>query len=97
MQIALAQSANKKGLTLAQIEERQGQPVQFAGYRLPGWTGGKGFYISDGVRYAIAIPTGNSATPRSWSPIQMTGRWLVDEWGGGWLQIEKWGDIGALT
>ncbi len=97
LQIALAQSANKKGLTLAQIEERQGQPVQFAGYRLPGWTGGKGFYISDGVRYAIAIPTGNPATPRSWSPIQMTGRWLVDEWGGGWLQIEKWGNIGTLA
>ncbi|MEZ4727846.1 MAG: hypothetical protein R3E79_12020 [Caldilineaceae bacterium] len=28
------------------------------------------------------------ATP--WAPLLLTGRWLYDEWGGGWLQVEEW-------
>lgn len=67
-----------------------GRRIQYLLYRLPGWTGGKGFYVSDGLTYCVAIPAEKGTTPKSWQPLRVEGRWLLDEWGGGWLQIEKW-------
>ena len=75
--------------TLTQAAAQPGRRVQIAGTRLPGWTGGKGFFVDDGETYAVAIPSQKLATPRSWSVFIITGRWLMDEWGGGWLQVER--------
>lgn len=82
--------SGKSIATLAQAASHTGRNVQLLLYRLPGWTGGKGFYVSDGITYSVAIPQEKLTTPRSWQPILAEGRWLVDEWGGGWLQVENW-------
>ncbi len=85
-----------QGLTsLAQLPTQAGKTGRVAVARLPGWTGGQGFFVSDGQSYATAIaPQKTNAAkqitaPRSWTPMIITGRWLRDEWGGGWLQVEQ--------
>ena len=74
---------------LNQIVRQPGQPVTTAGIRLPGGTGGKGFFLADRDSYIIAIPPQGMAVPPSWQPVVVSGRWCVDEWGGEWLQIER--------
>ena len=76
-------------IPLAVIADRPRQAVQVVGVRLPGWTGGKGFFLADRTHYLIAIPPRSIADPPPWEPVQIWGRWLADEWGGGWLQIER--------
>jgi hypothetical protein len=85
-----------QGLTsLAQLPTQGGKSGRVAVARLPGWTGGQGFFVSDGQSYATAIAPQKTntakqiATPRPWTPLIITGRWLRDEWGGGWLQVEQ--------
>lgn len=73
---------------LKQAMQSSGRPQQMVGYRLPGWTGGKGFYFSDGDTYVVAVLAEKLATPKSWQPIQVSGRWLRDEWMS-WLQIDS--------
>ena len=63
------------------------------GYRLPGWTRGSGFFLTDGenyvrVRVDESMPEAR-ARPPVWRPVRVQGRWLTDEWGGGWLQIGR--------
>jgi hypothetical protein len=38
----------------------------------------------------VAIPAGKLPTPRPWTPLVLTGRWMMDEWGGDWVQVEGW-------
>lgn len=83
-------SARTGCVTLAQAAAQPGRKLRLAVTRLPGWTGGKGFFISDGVTYSVAIPSAKLPTPRPWIPLFLTGRWLYDEWGGGSLQVEAW-------
>lgn len=85
--VAKALPAATHSLTTA--AKQPGRRAQLALTRLPGWTGGKGFFVSDGETYAVAIPSQKLPTPRPWSLFVVTGRWLLDEWGGGWLQIER--------
>ena len=73
---------------LSEMPSRPGQRLRTAGFRLPGWTGGKGFFLGDGRTYAVAIPAAGLSAPRSWEPVVVQGRWLNDEWGMGWLQVE---------
>lgn len=81
---------------LAAVPAAPRQFVQVLGTRLPGWTGGKGFFLSDGARFCIAIPPRGVSSPPSWSVVRIRGRWLEDEWGGGWLQIETMEQTGEL-
>lgn len=81
--------------TLTQAAAQPGRKVRLAVTRLPGWTGGKGFFISDGATYAVAILTGKLGTPRPWQPLVLTGRWTTDEWGGSWVQVEAWEAVGV--
>jgi len=80
---------------LTQLAQQVGKPVRVAVARLPGWTGGQGFFVGDGQSYTTAIAPQKSnatkklTTPRSWAPMIITGRWLRDEWGSGWLQVEQ--------
>ena len=60
-----------------------------AGTRLPGWTGGKGFFIGDGeafviTRLAQSVKTAAKIAP--WVPFRFIGYWRLDEWGGGWFE-----------
>jgi hypothetical protein len=63
--------------------------VTVAGFRLPGWTGGQGFYLGDGHTFVLA--KGNEAlkSPPPWQPVLLQGRWLSDEFGTNWLQVNK--------
>ncbi|MBW7885774.1 MAG: DNA polymerase III subunit alpha [Caldilineaceae bacterium] len=74
---------------LARVPNRPGQPVTVAGVRLPGGTGGKGFFLADRTHYCIAVQPRGIAAPPAWQPLRISGRWLLDTWGGGTLQIES--------
>lgn len=71
--------------TLAEAQAQPGRWLHLAGYRLPGWTGGKGFFFGDGHTFVLAVAP---QTPPVWEPLQVRGRWLTDEWGMGWLEAE---------
>ncbi|MFZ4849820.1 MAG: DNA polymerase III subunit alpha [Caldilinea sp.] len=81
-------------VTLAGAAAMSRQPVRVAGMRLPGWNGGKGFYLSDGVNFCSALPPRGVNNPPAWAVLHIRGRWLEDEWGGGWLQIEAMERVG---
>ncbi len=91
----LATVANlpKPTISLEEAATQIGKRVQIAAARLPGWTGGKGYFVDDGKQYVVAIGQEKMAKPKPWVPILLTGRWLVDEWGGGWLQVEGWQEL----
>jgi hypothetical protein len=82
------------GAALAVVAQLPRQAVQVAGVRLPGWTGGKGFFLSDRTHFCIAIPPRGVSNPPAWAVVRIRGRWLEDEWGSGWLQIEHMEQVG---
>jgi DNA polymerase III alpha subunit len=75
-------------LPLRRLPEQPGVRVRVAGARLPGWTGGQGFFLSDGDTFVIARGDAALRAPPPWQPLLARGRWLSDEWGTSWLQIE---------
>ncbi len=76
-------------LPLRQLAEQLGQRVTTAGVRLPGWTGGPGFYLGDGDTFITARHGRSHKAPPAWQPVLVRGRCLGDEWGDVWLQIEE--------
>lgn len=80
-------------LRLAELGERWGQAVTVAGTRLPGWTGGKGWFLADGDGLVIAIPKQGVGSPRPWKPVRVSGRWSCDAGGDAWLQVEAWSPL----
>jgi hypothetical protein len=77
-------------IPLGKLHKHHGQWVQVAGVRLPGWTGGKGWFLADQTTYVMAVGNQGVATPRVWKPLRLSGRWLADAWGGEWLQVDEW-------
>ena len=76
-------------LPLRRLPEHPGRPVTAAGVRLPGWTGGQGFFLGDGATFVIAKPPKSVRTPQPWQPLVIRGRWIGDSWGSFWLQIDQ--------
>ncbi|MGC9395699.1 MAG: DNA polymerase III subunit alpha [Anaerolineae bacterium] len=74
--------------TLSHLLTGPGQPGVVAGARLPGWGRG-GFYVWDGIAWALAKCVTGLATPPPWEPVILHGRGLHDTWGMEWLQIEQ--------
>ena len=74
-------------VALADLPSQPGKPVTVVGVRLPGWTGGKGFFLDDGTGYVVVQGEG-MPTPKPWQVVTLRGRWQVDAWGGGVLGIE---------
>ncbi|MCA9953222.1 MAG: hypothetical protein KC434_00780, partial [Anaerolineales bacterium] len=63
------------------------QKTTIAGVRLPGWTGGRGFYVGDGDSYEIVqLEKTVVAKIKSWVPYRFTGFWREDAWGNGWFE-----------
>ncbi|HXF62013.1 MAG TPA: hypothetical protein VNK95_10370, partial [Caldilineaceae bacterium] len=79
--------------SLAQARARPGQLVEVDGTRLPGQTGGRGWFLADPVDYALAVLPKGTAAPRPWRPIRVAGRWQQDPWGNAWLQVERWSPL----
>lgn len=78
----------------AQVEDEE---IETCVYRLPGWLRGSGYFLTDGedyvrVRVDESIPEVH-ARPPVWRPIRVQGRWLTDEWGGGWFHIRRFKKI----
>lgn len=83
-------------VSLAQLPSHMNQPVITVGWPLPGWTGGKGFYFTDGHCYVTAVPSKGlplRSGRKTWHLMQLKGQWRVDEWGGGWLQVTGFNDL----
>ncbi len=74
---------------LMQLPALAGRPVTVAGVRLPGWTGGQGFYLGDGEMSVIAKGGKSLKSPSAWQPVVVRGRWVTDEFGTGWFQVEE--------
>lgn len=72
---------------LQTVAQTRGKQVQIAGVRLPGWTGGKGFYFGDEGAYVVVRPSaGFVAKPERWQPFWLRGIWREDGWGNGWFE-----------
>lgn len=74
---------------LGRLAERPGAAGLAAGCRLPGWTGGPGFFLGDGATFVIVRTGRGEKAPPPWRPLLVRGRWAADAWGGGWLQAEQ--------
>ena len=73
------------GVSIRDLPQTRGQRVTVTGYRLPGWTGGRGWFLCDGDSFIIAQ---SKEKPSSWEMLVANGRYRSDEWGGGWFQVE---------
>jgi DNA polymerase III alpha subunit len=72
---------------LRDLPGTSGRRVTAAGVRLPGWTGGLGFFLADGSTFVV-VREGEARLPRPWEPVLVRGRWRSDEWGTSWLQAD---------
>ncbi len=63
--------------------------VTIAGIRLPGWTGGPGFFLGDQDFYITVRGDRDEAAPEPWRPLAIRGRWLADQWGTRWFQADS--------
>lgn len=72
-------------LPLRQLPGQRGQRVRIAGARLPGWTGGQGWFLGDGADFVIVR---GEERPAAWEVVVVNGRYRNDEWGGGWFEVE---------
>lgn len=68
------------------LAQTAGRRVKTVGWKLPSYTGGKGFYISDGEGLILAWDKVNRP-PRSWEPAVFVGEWKQDRFGGEWFQV----------
>jgi hypothetical protein len=85
--------ARRRGdMPLRSLPETRGKPVTVCAVWLLGWPGGPGFFIGDGEDFHVARPDKRLEDQKirwpSWRPMRPTGRWLRDEWGRGWFQVE---------
>ncbi len=76
----------------------EGGSISLVGFKLPGRTGGSGFFFGDGDVFIRAEFDEETEPPRavihSWQPARLYGRWCTDDWGGGWFRISR---VEALT
>jgi DNA-directed DNA polymerase III PolC len=67
---------------LRELPETAGRTVTVAGTRLPGWTGGPGYFLGDGDSFVIVR---SQERPQPWQPVVLQGRWQRDPYGSGWF------------
>jgi len=79
---------------LDQLPATRGRPVVTAGVRLPGWSGGKGFYLWDGTTWVLVQYEAHERPP-AWEPLVLHGHWATDEWGSGWFQVQRTRSLGG--
>ncbi len=76
-----------KHAPLRDLPEWPVRRVTVAGVRLPGWTGGRGFFLGDSDTFIVV--RGSDSAPVPWEPLVLRGDWLDDEWGTFWFQAES--------
>ena len=78
-------------IPLRELPQHHNRKVMIRVSRLPGWTGGQGFYGGDGDDFVVVIlnrEVAGRGPIKAWQPLQLSGFWREDEWGGGWFQAE---------
>jgi DNA-directed DNA polymerase III PolC len=87
--LALVDERLPAHIRLAELPRSRGRPAAVAGVRLPGWTGGPGFFLSDGDTFVIVKTDRSAKHPAPWQPLLIQGRWTGDGWGSYWLQADQ--------
>ncbi len=74
---------------LRELGRARGRFADLPLFRLPGWTGGPGIFVSDGELFATAqLSAGAKGTKwPSWEVRRVSGHWAEDEWGGAHLNL----------
>jgi DNA polymerase-3 subunit alpha len=72
---------------LRSLPNHAGQTLTVAGVRLPGWTGGPGYFLGDGDSFIIVR---SEERPQPWQPVLLQGRWQMDAYDSGWFQAAEW-------
>ena len=67
----------------------QNNSCSIMGVRLPGWTGGPGFFLGDQETYITVRGDKSEPTPVPWLPLLVYGRWRLDQWGVAWFQADS--------
>jgi DNA polymerase-3 subunit alpha len=78
---------------LKQLGHLEGEQVTTIGVRLPGWTGGDGFFFGDRDTYIIAQLDRGKPQPPAWEPRLLRGRWTGDGMGTFWFKVQELLDI----
>jgi hypothetical protein len=88
-------------MRLSKMAMTTGELVRVAGYRIPGWPGGDGFFLADEGQYIqVKLETrkGEKKTqPGTWMPIVLEGHWEEDRWGMGWFKARSWREISTVS
>ncbi len=87
--LALVRDSLPPHASLAEVMAARNKPLLTAGVRLPGWTGGPGFFLGDGERFVFVHTPKGMRSPAPWKPLLVNGRWTVDEFGVAWLQAAQ--------
>jgi DNA polymerase-3 subunit alpha len=79
------------GIPLQQVADQPGKKVITLGARLPGWSRGRSFFLSDPEFFLPArLPKESPITlPPAWAPLRVEGAWREDAWGGGWFELVR--------
>jgi hypothetical protein len=72
---------------LRELRGTVGRQGVIAGVRLPGWTGGPGYYLGDGDSFVLVR---SAERPEPWEPVLLRGRWQQDATGSSWFQAAEW-------
>lgn len=93
--IALVKEQTVDDVPLSLVHRLRNQKTSIAGVRLPGWTGGRGFYVGDGQDFLVVKPVrGANQKVERWRPLRLSGMWREDEWGNGWFEAEQIAPVG---
>ncbi len=87
--LALVADRLPRYVQLAHLPETAGRAAVTAGVRLPGWTGGPGFFLGDEDSFLVVRQREAARAPRPWEPLLVRGRWVRDEWGTEYLNAES--------
>jgi DNA polymerase-3 subunit alpha len=78
---------------LRDLSDFEGELVSTVGVKLPGWTGGDGFFFGDGDTFIVARLDRGQIQPRIWQPQLLQGRWIGDGMGTFWFKVQHRMDI----
>ncbi len=73
---------------LKELTDLEGELISTVGVRLPGWTGGYGFFFGDRETYMIAQLEKGKSQPPVWQPHILRGRWTGDGMGTFWFKVQ---------
>jgi DNA-directed DNA polymerase III PolC len=75
---------------LGELDKHEGRKLVAVGVRIPGWTGGGGFYFGDRNTFVLVQADDSMRAPKVWEPVLLTGRWKTDGMDTYWFQAERY-------